>query len=707
MNYKKHHKVDSVPERKDILHALKQAGKPLTFQSLIEILQPSEEATKPLNFRLKAMVRDGQILFNRSKKYGLAKYMDLIKGRIASNPSGHGKLITPDKRYFIAPTQMRKVLHGDIVLAYVAEKSEGSKKEGEATIAEIITKGTTHLVGTIYFEGGIGFLKVASPLFTQDMIIPDAKRSLKGKLVEAHITHYPTTHSPPIGKISSILAKQYDASNATEVAIRSFNIPNTWNKACLTAIKSLKEEISTTELKRRVDLRKTAFITIDGADSKDFDDAVFAKKTPQGWQLMVAIADVAHFVKPASALDKEAYHRGTSVYFPDKVIPMLPERLSNDLCSLNPAVDRLCMVCSMQLDHSGELIDCAFQEGVMHSHARLTYQQVTDMLDIPNQKNWHADPKVVSNISALNTLYEALKKKRQSRGTLEINTPQTVVNLKENGAIKNIKQYQLARSNKIIEECMLLANTCAARYIQQHDLPLLYRIHDTPDPEKVAALGDTLQNLKLSLSGGKKPSTHDFSHLLKQVRNTPNEALVTTAILRTFKQAVYSPENIGHYGLNFDLYTHFTSPIRRYPDLIIHRLIKQIIHHNHTVRYSHHNLVSMGESCSLNERRADDASREVLNALKCLYAQNHIGKKFAATVSGIVPFGLFASIDDLSIEGLVHVSSLKSDYYHYDPVTHSLNGETSKMHYTIGTRLKVEIKEVDLDKRRIDLCTAQ
>ena len=695
--------TNPVPSRESIINALEQEATPTSLVQLYQILNVPPELERPLTYRLRAMERDGQILRNRNKKYGLVNRMNLIKGVVFGHPDGYGYLDKTDteQRYFISPSEMRKVFHGDLVMVYAVDKAP-TKGRQEIAIAEILKRNTTKVVGTLFQESGVMFVRPTAQHFTLDVIVPNGNKKFVNQIAEVKITHQPTKHSPPIGEVITILGHRGNGSLEINMALRAYGIPWEWPNSLLKQADAFSDTLTKKDLKQRTDLRQKAFVTIDGEDARDFDDAVFAEQSDKGWHLMVAIADVAHYVKPNSPLDKEAIKRGNSVYFPNQVVPMLPEVLSNGLCSLKPHEDRLCIVCDMDINSDGELVRFDFYKAVIQSHARLTYNEVAAFIDQTDNTQY---PKAVAkNLNHLDQLYDRLKAGRKKRGAMEIESTQMVMSFDDDGCISGVKPYVIKRSHKIIEECMLLANIATARFLKQRNIPLLYRVHDEPATEKVQALRTTLSDLNLHLGGKEHPQPIHFCNLIEATKDMPQKAMLQMAVLRTFKQAVYSPENIGHFGLNFPEYTHFTSPIRRYPDLLAHRAIRSVIETGEAPKSTNDKQwVELGEHCSRTERRADDATRDVSLFLKAQFALNHVGEVFQGSISGVMPFGLFVFLESIGIDGLIHVSALKTDYYRYDEVRHQLRGERHGKQYSIGDQISVVINKVSLEDKKIDL----
>ena len=539
-----------------------------------------------------------------------------------------------------------------------------------------------------------------------DIIIPsdqlnDAK---PGQVVVIGLVKQPSRHSRPIGKVVEVLGDHMAPGMEIEIAIRAHELPHQWPKQVIEQMQAFTTEVDEKEKQNRVDLRKTPLVTIDGEDAKDFDDAVYCESKPSGWRLVVAIADVSHYVQRESALDKEAYNRSTSVYFPEHVIPMLPEGLSNGLCSLLPKQDRLCMACEIFVSHEGKVTRSRFFEAVMHSHARLTYTEVAAMLVDNNQKIRKKYSHLTPHLEELYRLYKVLRLQRERRGTIDFESREYKFIFGEERKIEKIVPTQSNDAHRLIEECMILANTTAAKFLKRKKIPSLLRVHDGPKTEKIAELKTFLSERGLTLEGGKKPKPIHFKQLLTSIKQRPDAHLIQMVLLRSLSQAVYSPESKGHFGLALNPYTHFTSPIRRYPDLLVHRAIRHCLSGKpiDTFSYSTQDMVVMGEHCSANERRADEAGWNVTGWLKCEYMTSKIGENFTGSISSVTSFGLFIELEDTRVEGLVHISSLGKDYYHFDPIAHRLIGERSGQSYQIGDPVKIKVAHVDLDERKID-----
>ena len=692
-----------VPSREFIQEYLRDYTKPCSFDELYTAFSlKSEDERIGLERRLGAMLRDGQLVLNRGDRYGLIDRMSLVAGFVQAHRDGFGWLI-PDAGgtdVFLHARQMQQVFNNDRVLVRVISK-EGRKPEG--AIVEILERNTQHVAGRFYVENGVAFVDPDSKAIVQEIIIPkgcegDAK---SGQFVVVNITAQPTTRRQPLGEVTEILGDQLTPGMEVELAVRAYNLPFQFPSSVHTDASRLPSMVLPEDLKNRRDLRNLPFVTIDGEDAKDFDDAIYCEPTKnKGWRAFIAIADVAHYVTPDSALDKEAEIRGNSVYFPARVIPMLPEKLSNELCSLRPNCDRLTMVCEIELNADAEVISYKFDNAVIHSQARLTYTKVASILDGTEK----GDEKINPHLHNAHSLFKKLLLQRKLRGAIEFETTETQIIFSDDGKIERIVPRSRNVAHRIIEEFMLLANEMTAKYLSKSGIPVLYRIHDLPDSEKLNNLRDFLKAFSLRLTGGEKPTPSDFAKLLERVSKRKDANLIQTVMLRSLKQAIYSTDNRGHFGLSYDSYTHFTSPIRRYPDLMIHRALKQVIlkQKKSQFLYNAEKVEMIGEHCSMTERRADKASRDATDWLKCDYLQHKVGQFFDGFIADVTGFGLFVELKDIYVQGLVHVTSLKNDYYQFDSLHHLLRGKASGLTYRLGDPIRVQIARVDLDKRKID-----
>lgn len=699
-----------VPSREFILEHLAELQKPMRLGSLAESLgidEDDEERFEALSRRLKAMLRDGQLIKNRRGAFGLIQKMDLIKGKVTGHPDGFGFVATEqlERDLLLSSHEMHKVLHGDeVIVSIIGEDRRGRQ---EAAIVEVTRRANKELVGRIHIEQGLAWVHPNNNRITQDVFVPtDALLDAQeGQIVRVEIVMPPSQRHGPVGKVVEVLGDYMAPGMEIDTAIQTFNLPNNWSEELIAELAAIPSELVEADYADRKDLRSLPLVTIDGEDSKDFDDAVFAKRRKNGWRLVVAIADVSHYVKPDSALDKEAFERGNSVYFPQRVIPMLPEKLSNELCSLNPNVDRVCMVCDMTITDDGQLERTQFYQAVMNSKARLTYNQVHQMVTDKTSayRSEYAD--VVDAVDQLYDLYQILHAARAKRGALDFDTVETRIVFDGDRKIDKIVPVFRNDAHRLIEECMLIANVAAARYLKWHKIPIVYRVHEPPKEEKLNKLRGFLKDFGLTLEGGEQPTAQDYDAVLQAAEGFTSEHLIKTVMLRSMNQAVYQPENKGHFGLNFEHYAHFTSPIRRYPDLLVHRAIRQawLKQGSEGFNYSEEDMVNMGRHCSDTERRADEATRDAVTFLKCEFLSHRLGEEYDAVIGSVTNFGMFVELDPLYIEGLVHVTELGEDYFHFDAVRHCLKGERTGKVYRIGDRIRVQIAQVVLDTRKVDL----
>jgi len=690
-----------LPSREFILQILTGQGVPVDEERLAELLGIEDDELDVFSRRLGAMVRDGQIMRNRKGAICMVDKLDLIKGRVQGHPDGYGFLVPDDgsEDLFLNAKQMDKALHGDRVMA----RETGVDRRGrrEASIVEVLERANTRLVGRIHNDHGIYFVVAENRRISQDILIPpnETKKAKSGQVVTVEIVEQPNKNSQPIGRVVEVLGNYADPGMEIEIALRKHDLPNEFPKEVAKAAKKFAALVQKKDIKDREDIRHLPLVTIDSETARDFDDAVYCEADGKGWKLFVAIADVSHYVQPGDDLDKEAYDRGNSVYFPRRVIPMLPEELSNGLCSLNQEVDRLCMVCEMSVGASGSIKSYRFYPAVMWSHARLTYTKVAAMLADENGEDAVTYKTLLPNIKTLYQLFKVLLKAREKRGAIDFETVETQMIFDDKGKIERIVPVHRNDAHRLIEECMLAANVCASDFLQTHEHPTLYRVHEGPTPEKLKNLHEFLKEFGLSLSGDDDPHAKDYAKLLTKVKGRPDEQLLQTVMLRSLKQAVYSPDNVGHFGLAYESYTHFTSPIRRYPDLLVHRAIKAVVNGD---KYKPGKWAELGVHCSMTERRADDATRDVEAWLKCYYMQDKIGESFDGSVSGATGFGIFVALDDVYVEGLVHVTDLGNDYFHFDAAKHQLLGERTGQRFRLGDRVRVKVVRVDLESAKID-----
>ena len=691
-----------LPSREYILQLLEKQGVPLAEEELCSMLFIDEHEAELFARRLRAMERDGQIMRNRKRAICVMDRLDLIKGKVQGHPDGFGFLIPDDGSadLVLSAKEMHKVLHGDSVV--VRETGIDRRGRREASIVEVLERATQKLVGRLYEEHGIQFVVAENRRISQDILVAPGEHigAKAGQVVMLEILQQPSKNAQPIGRIVQILGNYADPGMEIEIALRKHDLPYEFPSDTKRLAEKIAPQVLPEDYAWREDVRQLPLVTIDGETARDFDDAVYCEPHANGFRLVVAIADVSHYVKPGDALDKEALNRGNSVYFPRRVIPMLPEELSNGLCSLNPHVERLCMVCDMQISAQGDIEAYRFYPSVMFSKARLTYNQVADMLIHPQGEIAQQFSSVLPHINHLHVLFKTLLQAREKRGAIDFETIETQMMFTDQGKIERIVPTVRNDAHRLIEECMLATNVCTANFLNERKHPVLYRVHEGPTPEKLEAVREFFKEFGLELGGGDKPEAGDYAKLLKQVKGRPDAALLQTVMLRSLRQARYCPENSGHFGLGYDAYTHFTSPIRRYPDLLVHRAIKAAL--NDKKYKPKDKWEELGIHCSMTERRADEATRDVEAWLKCFYMRDHLGSSFEGTISSVTGFGLFVALDDLYIEGLVHVSELGADYFHFDATKHQMLGERSGKRYRLGDRVRVKVVRVDMENTKLD-----
>lgn len=691
-----------LPSREWVIEILEAEGVPLSIAVLAEKLSIRADEYEFFERRLKAMARDGQVLINRRGAVCVAEKLELVKCRVEAHKDGFGFAVPLDKQpkqadFVLYERQMRDLMHGDIVTVRPAGVDRRGRREGQ--VLDIIERAQTDVVGRFYIERGVAIMEPEDKRLVQPILLePDSVAELQpksGQVVSAKIESYPHNHQPAVARLSEVLGDYADSGMEIEIAVRKHHLPHQFSDACRKAAEKIPEHVRKSDLKGRVDLRNLPLVTIDGETARDFDDAVFAEKIGRNYRLVVAIADVSHYVRPNDAIDNDALERATSVYFPRRVIPMLPENLSNGICSLNPDVERLCMVCDMMVTYAGNIKEYKFYPAVMRSHARLTYNQVwswlSDGLEHPYKEQ----------IDTLYRLFKILQKKRSSRGAVEFESVETQMVFDGNGKIEKIVPVVRNDAHKLIEECMLAANVCAAEFLLKNKHTALFRNHLGPTPEKLATLREQLALTGLSLGGRDNPTPKDYAVLAEQFKGRPDAELLQVMMLRSMQQAVYEPNCDGHFGLAYDAYAHFTSPIRRYPDLTVHRAIKAVLAGE---KYNPgKSWQELGVHTSFCERRADDASRDVENWLKTYYMRDKVGEVFGGKISGMTSFGIFVTLDDIHIDGLVHISDLGEDYFNYRPEIMAIEGERSGVRFSMGDRVSVKVARADLDTSKIDL----
>lgn len=713
-----------VPSREFILAVLNQSDRPMTHPELCDHFQlgDDEEQIEAVRRRLIAMARDGQLISNRRDAFMPVEKVDLVRGRVQGHRDGYGFVIRADggEDIYLHGRQMRKVFDGDEVLVRLSGENYRGKEEG--AIVEVLARNTWQLAGRFFNEEGVQFVRPENARVTQDIMIPYGSwgGAEPGQIVVVEITQQPDKNRLPMGKVIRVLGDHMAPGMEIELAIQSHGIPSIWPPEVQAEASAIPPQVQEKDKQHRVDLRHLPLVTIDGEDARDFDDAVLCERRRGGWRLYVAIADVSHYVAVDSALDREARNRGNSVYFPDYVVPMLPEALSNGLCSLNPSVDRLCMVCEMTISDTGRITGYQFYEAVMHSQARLTYTQVWDMLSKPESEHRQTFAHVLPQVEMLHQLYACLRSARDERGAIDFETVETRIIFDSERKIERIVPVRRNDAHKLIEECMLCANVCAANFLHKHQLLGLYRVHEGPTEQKLTNLREFLGELGLGLGGGNAPTSADYQQLLQSIADRPDANMIQTVMLRSLRQAMYQMENHGHFGLGYEAYAHFTSPIRRYPDLLVHRAIRAVIRSEQASKlvrrvegakplprrqiypYAEADMLVLGEQCSMTERRADEATRDVISWLKCEYLRDQVGEVYPGLVSSVTGFGLFVELKEFYVEGLVHISSLPHDYYRFEPAQHRLVGERTRKIFGLGDELLVRVVRVDLDNRKID-----
>lgn len=702
-----------IASREFILQYLQEIGSPVGITDMLKDfgLKDDEDRAEAFRWRLSAMIRDGQLVYNRNRKYAIASLLDLIKGSVGLKRDGSGFVIADDggKDIMLTTRDMRTLLPEDQALVRIVDED---KRYRYGRLVEILQRTLTKVAGQYIEESGVGLVVPTSKYINSEIIIPPEKKGKAkiGQLVVARIVEYPTKICGPIGEIIEILGDQRGGNVEIELAQNTYGLSTSWSQEVLQEVQILKKEkasIPKNEYVGRKNLQELPFVTIDGEDAKDFDDAVYCKKATRGggWVLYVAIADVSFYVAANSALDKEAFRRGNSVYFPSQVVPMLPEFLSCDICSLKPDVERLAMVCEIHVAASGEITRYFFYEAIIRSHARLTYTLAHAMLEGKDGSFSHLLPHLIE----LRHLYEVLLKHRTLRGALDFHRVETKIIFDNKNRIKKIVPLMQNYVNEIIEECMLAANVCASKFLLKHKIPALYRVHEAPSEEKMQNLRKLLGNMGLSLGGGKNPTSRDFVKLMHAVVGRKDELLIQTLVMRSLSKAIYAAENIGHFALAYSAYVHFTSPIRRYPDLINHRAIRHILLGNDIAKffYDQHGMQLIGTQCSATERRADEATEDVIEWMKCEFMSKKVGEIYEGVIVHVTEFGLFIELREVYVEGLLHVTALAGDYYKFDNQMLSLQGKRTRKTYRLGDKIKVKVARVDLDERKIDFALAK
>ncbi|WP_082752593.1 ribonuclease R [Janthinobacterium sp. B9-8] len=697
-----------LPSREFVLQVLSEHGAPIFVDELMSTLAILPEEETQFHRRMAAMEREGQVMINRKGALCLPDKLDLLPGRVQGHTDGFGFLVPDDgsSDLYLGPKEMNKVLHGDRVLVRPMGLDRRGRREG--SIVEVLVRATSKLVGRLHGEHGVYTVTAEDKRISHEILLePNGTMGAEsGQVVMVELVSQPSRYSQPVGRVIQVLGNYADPGMEIEIALRKHNLPHEFSEAAILQGEETPSKVRKKDWKKvlgtveREDLRDLPLVTIDGETAKDFDDAVYAEKKGKGWRLIVAIADVSHYVLPGDALDVGAIERGNSVYFPRRVIPMLPEALSNGICSLMPDVERLCMVCDMQITAKGEIKKYRFYPAVMHSKARLTYTKVWDMVQHPEGEIAQQYQHVLPQIDTLYALFKAFSAARALRGAIDFETIETEMRFDGKGKISEIVPVVRNDAHKLIEECMLAANVCAADILLKKEHECVYRVHEGPTPEKLENLRTYIKSVGLSLDGDDEPTAGDYAVLLEKIKLRDDAPLLQTMLLRSLSQAVYSPDNKGHFGLSYDAYTHFTSPIRRYPDLLVHRAIKAILagqKYTPEMKWE-----ALGTQCSMTERRADDASRDVQNWLKCYYMQDKVGEEFEGVISAVTGFGIFVLLDNVFVEGLVHISELGADYFHFDEVRKELKGERTGQVYRMTGRVKIKVARVSLETSKID-----
>jgi ribonuclease R len=688
---------EPLPSREHIMAQIE--SQPLPLADLVALLDITEEEQPLFERRLGAMQRAGQILLNRNRQYGLADKVNLVKCKVSAHKDGFGfgvRLDTEGSDIYLYEKEMRKVFHGDVVLVLPMELDRRGRQEGK--IIEVLERKLTHTVGRLDCVGGVWIAKAEDVRIKQDFLIEkdDWAGASVGKIVTLEITVQPDGFRQPMAKIAEVLGNFGDSGMEIEIALRKHALPFVFPDEAVAQAESISQVVTTEQINEagRVDIRHLNLVTIDGETARDFDDAVYAERLEKGYRLIVAIADVSHYVTALDALDTEAMNRSTSVYFPRRVIPMLPEALSNGICSLNPQVDRLCMVCDMIIGKKGKVKKYQFYPAVMNSKARLTYNEVAAWLT-----NGSENP-LFEEIKTLHDLYQTMLAARAKRGAIEFDSVEMQMIFNDQGKIDTMVPVVRNDAHRLIEECMLAANVCAAGFLAKNGHKTLYRVHEGPTPERLENLRNYLKLYGLTIGGGTAPTALDYAALAAQIHERDDREVMQTMMLRSMQQAVYTPDNKGHFGLAYDAYAHFTSPIRRYPDLLVHRGIKAVLAGK---KYKPaQKWKAMGLHCSQNERRADEASRDVDHWLKAYFMQDKIGEVFSGKINAVTGFGVFVLLDNLHIEGLVHITELGKDYFQFNKETQSLVGEKTGLKFKLGDKVTIRVVRASLDDMKID-----
>jgi len=698
----------SVPGASRIMSAMEDFGVPQSLDDLAAHFELTvDPGRKRLKKKLNRLVAGGRLLRNRKDEYCLLEKIDAIVGKVSGHRDGFG-FVMPDAGgddVFLPFHEMRQLLDGDRVAVRVSGRDRRGREQGE--VVEILERGKQTLVGRFHKERGICYMVEAAARSSHQFLIAarDTGGARDGDMVKAEIIEYPTKRRDAQVKVVRVLGAFDDPGMITTLAIEGFGLRHEWPKKVAKAARSLGNRVSAADKRDRTDLRKLPLVTIDGADARDFDDAVYAEAVDDGWRVVVAIADVSNYVRKGEPLDTEALARGTSTYFPDRVVPMLPEELSNGLCSLNPKVERLCLVCDMQVGRGGKVRSSSFYKGLMRSHARLTYNEVDAAVTRRDGATRRKLKSLLPQLEELYAVYRAFAKARKRRGALDLDLPEVAISMTDEHTVSDVSPRPRNDAHRLIEECMIAANVEAARFLGKHRIPGLYRVHPQPDEDRFEELRVMLQELGYKVTAEARTQPRALNKILRQLRERPDFPVLATSVLRTFSQAVYQPDNEGHYGLALAAYAHFTSPIRRYPDLLVHRAIVHLLEGGKPRAFEHSaaDMQVLGRNCSMLERQAEAASRHVDNRYKCLYIKEHVGDELDGVVTAVTHFGLFIMLQGLYVEGLAHVTSLSNDYYHMEHGGLRLTGEHTGRSYGLGDEVRVRVTRVDIEEARVDL----
>jgi ribonuclease R len=693
---------------KFVLNFFNEATHPISYSEIIEALTITEEESREFDSILKTLINSGDIVKIKGDRFGMSKKMNLVVGKVQVHPDGYGFIIPEEKReedLYVSPRQLKEVMHGDTVIARSQISRRTKKTEGR--IIRIVRRGNKRIIGRLELKKKFGYVVPLNRSILHDVYVPvtDTLSAKNGDIVSCEIIKYPTQHLNPEGKVIKVFGSTSSPEVEVEAILLQYHINDIFSEEVLYEAERKKLGIDEDELKKRNDLRDMLTFTIDGETAKDFDDAVSIERLASGYRLLVSIADVSHYVRHGSILDKEALSRGTSVYLLNKVVPMLPEKLSNDLCSLRPNEDRLALTVDMEFDAGGEIVDYDFSKSVINSNYRLTYTEVRDIL-AGNKKLRGKYSDIIDTLMAMKELALILKTKRNMRGSIDFDLPEADIIIDMQGRPENIIKAERNIAHRIIEEFMLIANETVAKHLNWLDLPGIYRVHEPPDPEKLADFKELAFNLGYHLKMTSKLHPKAFQQLLAEVKDQPEEMLINRVMLRTMSQAVYKPVNDGHFALATSDYTHFTSPIRRYPDLVVHRILSDSLVNKkmspQKIAMLESSLTKISEHCSVTERNAEKAERDLIDLKKVQFMADKIGDEYEAFISGVNSFGFFVELSEIFVEGLVHVSSLKDDYYTFYEKEHMLIGDHKKQKFRLGDMVSVRLVKADIDRKEID-----